>query len=239
MVDEAVAVTAVAARDRRIVIAAPHKRLDTLETAIHRRLPGREIRRVRARSELVRAVEKVNPRYVFFPHWSWHIPTQVHKNFECVIFHMTDLPYGRGGSPLQNLILRGHQTTVLTAFQCVDELDAGPVYLKQQLSLDGTADQILSRAADVMEDMIVQIVEAHLRPVAQHGDVVAFSRRQPSDGNVAMLQSLNDLYDYIRMLDGEGYPRAFLETPNLRLEFSRAENHGDSVEAAVTIKVRK
>ncbi len=29
--------------------------------------------------------------------------------FECVCFHMTDVPYGRGGSPLQNLIIREPQ----------------------------------------------------------------------------------------------------------------------------------
>src|SRR5690349_23344827 len=52
-------------------------------------------------------VRQVNPRYLFFLHWSWKVPTEIVKEFECVCFHMTDVPYGRGGSPLQNLILRG------------------------------------------------------------------------------------------------------------------------------------
>ena len=50
---------------------------------------------------------KINPEYIFLPHWSWIIPEEIYNNFECVVFHMTDLPFGRGGSPLQNLILRG------------------------------------------------------------------------------------------------------------------------------------
>ena len=40
------------------------------------------------------------PDYVLFPHWSYIIPKNITDNFECVVFHMTDLPYGRGGSPL-------------------------------------------------------------------------------------------------------------------------------------------
>ena len=31
---------------------------------------------------------------------------EIHENYKCIIFHMTDLPFGRGGSPLQNLISR-------------------------------------------------------------------------------------------------------------------------------------
>src|SRR5688500_871868 len=68
------------------------------------------------------------PDYVVFPHWSWRIPRDVHERFECIAFHMTDLPFGRGGSPLQNLILRGITTTKLSAFRVAEELDAGPVY---------------------------------------------------------------------------------------------------------------
>jgi len=44
-------------------------------------------------------VKNFNPRYVFFPHWSWMIPKKIYDNFECVVFHMTDLPFGR----VQNL----------------------------------------------------------------------------------------------------------------------------------------
>ena len=70
-------------------------------------------------------LESIGPRYVFFLHWSWIVPEKIVQEFECVNFHMTDLPYGRGGSPLQNLILRGHTETKLTAHRMVKELDAG------------------------------------------------------------------------------------------------------------------
>ena len=67
---------------------------------------------------------------------------------------MTDLPYSRGGSPLQNLILRGHQETQIIALRCVAELDAGPIYMKRPLSLEESAYEIFVRAADVVQEMI-------------------------------------------------------------------------------------
>ena len=61
------------------------------------------------------AVEKLDPEWIFVPHWSHLIPESIWGQWPTVIFHMTDLPYGRGGSPLQNLIQRGHRSTMLTA----------------------------------------------------------------------------------------------------------------------------
>ena len=67
---------------------------------------------------------------------------------------MTDLPYGRGGSPLQNLIIRGGKTTKLFAFRMTEEFDARPNYLKRNLSLEGTAREIFIRANYLSAKMI-------------------------------------------------------------------------------------
>lgn len=39
----------------------------------------------------------INPRYIFFPHWSKKVPSEIYERFECICFHETDLPYGRRG----------------------------------------------------------------------------------------------------------------------------------------------
>src|SRR5438105_14840854 len=77
----------------------------------------------------------IGPARVYLPHWSHKIPAEVYEAYECVIFHMTDVPFGRGGSPLQNLIARGIYETRISALRCVAELDAGPVYLKRDFSV--------------------------------------------------------------------------------------------------------
>jgi methionyl-tRNA formyltransferase len=82
----------------------------------------------------LKKVELLNPDRIFIPHWSYIIPKEIYERFECVVFHMTDLPYGRGGSPLQNLIVRGHKNTMISALKVVEGIDAGPIYLKKALS---------------------------------------------------------------------------------------------------------
>jgi methionyl-tRNA formyltransferase len=181
----------------------------------------------------------LEPRFVFFLHWSWKVPDNILKNFECVCFHMTDVPYGRGGSPLQNLIVRGHRETKVSALQMTAEFDAGPVYLKEPLSLDGRAEDIYIRAGEVAAKMISRIIGEEIVPVPQSGEVVVFQRRKPEQSNIAGLKSLSEIYDYIRMLDADGYPHAFLETDFFRLEFSRAVRHDGRLVAEVSITARK
>jgi methionyl-tRNA formyltransferase len=151
---------------------------------------------------------------------------------------MTDLPFGRGGSPLQNLIAMGYSSTKLSAIDCGESLDAGAVYLKRDLSLAGTADEIMLRASDVMAEMIDALLREEPTPQPQTGAVVSFKRRSARDGNLGAAADLTTAFDYIRMLDGEGYPKAFAEIGNLRLEFSRASLKSGELLADVRITKR-
>ncbi len=167
-------------------------------------------------------LEKIDPQYIFFPHWSYVIPQEIYTRFECVIFHMTDVPYGRGGSPLQNLIARGIYETKITALRCVEELDAGPVYMKKPLSLYGTAEEIYLRASRVIEGMIIELLETQHESFPQEGIPTVFKRRKPEESDLSSAQSLEEVFDKIRMLDAEGYPHAFLNIGTLKIEFTRA-----------------
>lgn len=167
-------------------------------------------------------LKALNPTYIFIPHWSYIIPSEIYERYTCVVFHMTDLPYGRGGSPLQNLIVRGFKDTKISAIRVEKGIDTGPVYLKKKLSLHGTAEEIFIRSVEVIKDMIIEIVKHQIEPEAQIGEVILFKRRKPDDGNISLCENIEQVYDFIRMLDCEGYPNAFIETDKFRLEFSRA-----------------
>ncbi|RPJ12319.1 MAG: methionyl-tRNA formyltransferase [Deltaproteobacteria bacterium] len=178
---------------------------------------------------------EINPDYIFFPHWSHRIEKQILNRFDCVIFHMTDLPFGRGGSPLQNLIAQGINETQITALKCVAEMDAGPVYLKRPLSLYGAAQEIYLRASTVIEDMIVDILNNRPASVPQQGEPTIFKRRTPEQSNLAKATSLEEAFDLIRMQDADGYPHAFLEVGPFRFEFTRAARKTDFLLADVRI----
>lgn len=194
-------------------------------------------RLVTARDELTgAALAQIEPRFVFVPHWSWKIPEEVYGRYECVGFHAADLPFGRGGSPIQNLIARGHAETVVSAFRIGPELDAGDIYLKRPLSLLGSAEEIFLRAAALIGDMIVEIAGARPEPIPQTGDASVFPRRRPEQSELLPeMASLDAVFDHIRMLDAPGYPHAFLRVGPFVLRFRRAARRLDRVEADVAI----
>ena len=179
--------------------------------------------------------EYPSPSWVFFAFWSNYVGKEVYSIHRSVIFHMTDLPYGRGGSPLQNLILAGHKKTKLSAIVCTETLDAGDVYLKRDLALGGTASEIYARAAGVIREMVEEIVLTNPTPEAQKGEVVEFRRRKPEESRLPETLTAEALYDFIRMLDAEGYPRAYVTVGDLKLTFQDAELSGGRVTARVQV----
>jgi methionyl-tRNA formyltransferase len=217
----------------QIYIVATPKPWNLAEFArIRPQLPGQWLVVADGR-DLQAAAERLSPRYIFFPHWSEIVPKDLVEHFECVCFHVTDLPYGRGGSPLQNLIARGHKDTMLSAFRMTDVLDGGPIYGKRPLSLDGSAEEIFARAGVLIGEMIGWIASEEPIPQAQQGEPTSFARRKPAQSRLPDDAGLDRIYDHIRMLDAPGYPRAFLETGRWRLEFDRASYDGSSLEARV------
>jgi methionyl-tRNA formyltransferase len=184
----------------------------------------------------IEKIRSLSPSALFFLHWSWKVPADIVKEFDCICFHMTDLPYGRGGSPLQNLILRGHSETKLSALKMTEGFDEGPVYLKATISLDGTAEEILTRASFLSASMIETIIKEHPTPLPQVGEPVVFRRRKADESLIPRTESIEKLHDFIRMLDGEGYPPAFLVNDGYRYELRRSVLMGGSITAEVVIK---
>lgn len=163
------------------------------------------------------------------------VPRSVWAKKECVCFHMTNVPYGRGGSPLQNLILRGHKKTKIAALRMVGEMDAGPVYMRRNLSLQGRAEDIYRRAGKICSAMMARIVKLQPKAFPQKGRVVKFKRRKPAESRLPKTGNLPKWYDWIRMLDAATYPKAFLEYGDYRIEFHSAMAGKKKLEAYVVI----
>lgn len=178
--------------------------------------------------------------YIFFLHWREIVPTEHLKSYNCICFHMTDLPYGRGGSPLQNLILAGHKKTQVCALRMTETLDAGPVYLRKPLLLEGSAQQIYEKAAEVSWELIEEIIEKKPLPKKQQGTPTLFKRRHPDQSKIPDNLNNIELYDFIRMLDAEGYPHAYIEVGGYRISFNTADVRADTLQAqAVISKIKE
>lgn len=190
--------------------------------------------------ELLKLLDKIaSPRYIFFLHWRWIVPKALVIEYECICFHMTDVPFGRGGTPLQNLIVKGYKDTVLTSLRMEEGIDSGPIYLKYPLSLDGSAADIYQRSSELSWKMINEIIIKQPTPKKQNGPITEFKRRTPEQSKIPKNLNIAQIYDYIRMLDAEGYPKAFLESDGYKLIFENAEIDGEQIHANVLIKKKR
>jgi len=222
-----------------VIIATTHSWNINQAKNLCKALPDFNISIISDKNELTfEKIKEINPKYIFFPHWSWIIPSDIYENFSCVVFHMTDLPFGRGGSPLQNLISRGITETKITAISVKEEVDSGDIYLKEPLSLLGGAEEIYIRAAEIVfAKMIPFIIKNNPITSPQSGKVVHFVRRTPDMSEISPDMTIDQIFDYIRMLDAEGYPKAFIKFGGLKLSFSRPKRTNRGIISDVEMEI--
>ncbi|TLD83533.1 methionyl-tRNA formyltransferase [Helicobacter sp. MIT 11-5569] len=184
-------------------------------------------------------IDSIKPRFIFFPHWSYRIPQDIYAKYECIVFHMTDLPFGRGGSPLQNLILQNVKKTRISALRVCEVLDGGEIYLKKSLDISkGSAKKIYKKASKIIFfKMIPNIINNKPIPQSQSGTITNFKRRKPEQSNLESLKNptLSQVYDFIRMLDAPAYPRAFLDFNPFKIEFSSVKTKQKSLKGKFKI----
>ena len=186
-------------------------------------------------------LKKINKNisFIFFLHWRWRVDSIFLNKYNCICFHMTDLPFGRGGSPLQNLILNGHKETYLSAFKMTKKLDAGPIYLKRKIKLSGSADGIYKLVMVKSLIMINKIISLNISPKSQKGTVTYFERRKPTQSKMKPLLSLQEIYDFIRMLDAQDYPKAFIDYKSFTMLFNNAKMNKNKLTATVEFQIKK
>jgi methionyl-tRNA formyltransferase len=171
-------------------------------------------------------IKKINPTYIFFPDWSWMIPDDIVNNFTCICFHESDLPKFRGGSPLQNQIIRGIKNSKTTAFIMNEKLDAGEILMKRKLSLSGTIEEIFSKMIENDYEIIIKIIQGEYKKYKQKGKATMYKRRNPAQSELKNLNhSKKYIFDFIRML-GDPYPNAFIKIGKNKIMFKSAKLKG-------------
>lgn len=185
----------------------------------------------------VERLSELGPRYVFFPHWNWIVKKEIFEKFECIVFHTAPLPYGRGGTPIQNLIVEGATQSPVCALRMTSVVDGGPIYAKQTIALNGSLAEIFARLNVAVNALIRMIVREQPEPKEQTGAVHEFRRRTPEDNEIPAKLALDGVYDRIRMLDAEDYPNAFMRFGGYRIEFEAARLEDGEIVCTARISI--
>ena len=168
----------------------------------------------------------ISPKVIFFIHWSNKIPSEIFKRFLCIQFHASNLPKFKGGSPIQNQIIRGIKKTKITAFKVSNTIDSGDICKKKDLDLNGTAMQIYKKMEKISVNMIKELVRRKkIKFNKQTGKSTFFRRRKASESNLLSLKIMNieNIYNFIRMLDAHDYPKAYLDIKKYKILFKNVK----------------
>lgn len=130
-----------------------------------------------------------------------------------IVIHASDLPKGKGFSPLQWQIREGKESVVLTLFEAEKDVDAGNVYLKSELSFIGTEllPELRSKMAQRIIEMCREFVSNYSDLISkpQEGEETFYRRLSLYDDELDINKTLFDLMNQLRASDFDKYPPYF------------------------------
>ncbi len=138
-----------------------------------------------------------------------------------LVVHESDLPQGRGWAPMSWQILEGKSRIPVTLIEAVDAVDAGPIYLQEQIELAGTElnpewRALQARATMKLCRQWVCDYPAVLQTArSQEGPGSTYPRRRPEDSRLDPKKTLAEQFNLLRVVDNENYP-AFFEVNGRR-----------------------
>ena len=130
-----------------------------------------------------------------------------------LVVHESDLPEGKGWSPITWQILEGKNTIPVTLFEAADSIDSGQIYSQAYISLNGTEllDEIKHQQGIVTQSLILSFIESlpDIKARPQSGDESFYPRRRPDNSRLDVHKSLYEQFDLLRVCDNERYPAHF------------------------------
>lgn len=140
-------------------------------------------------------------------------PESLAKHKHNIVIHASDLPAGKGFSPMSWSIAEGRDKIVFTLFDAVEDVDAGQVYARKELQLAGNElyAEWKQLQADVQEEMVMEFLDTYpnLHAQQQAGESSYYRKRNRSDDQLHLDRSLREAFNTIRVCDPEAFPAWF------------------------------
>ena len=138
---------------------------------------------------------------------------QLILNKHNLVVHESDLPKGKGWSPVTWQILERKNRIPVTLFEAVEELDAGPIYAQEYIDLEGNEllPEIKHKQGIITQNLIIDFVN-HFPNVSskfQTGEETFYPRRKPEHSILDINESIACQFDKLRVCDNDRYPAYF------------------------------
>lgn len=136
------------------------------------------------------------------------------KNKHNIVIHASDLPAGKGWSPMFWQILQGKNSIVFSMFEASNGIDNGAIYMKKTLELTGLELNIRLRKkqAYFIQNMCLEFLnnyEKYKIPTKQNGKESFYPKRSVKDSELDITKSLEASFNLLRIVNNEEYPAFF------------------------------
>lgn len=137
----------------------------------------------------------------------------INSHSYCLVVHASDLPHGKGMSPLTWQVLEGSLSITFSLFQAIEELDKGDIFIKKELKLKG--DELVADLRDKQFSMTLDLVCEFINnfdeiiPIKQQGDGFRYASRGPQDSELDIDKTINEQFNLLRVCDNDNYPAFF------------------------------
>lgn len=135
-------------------------------------------------------------------------------NIHNLVIHASDLPKGKGWSPLTWQILNGSKSIPVVIFEAENKIDNGIIYNKEIILLNGTEmiNEIRLKLFEAIKKLIISFVKVYPNNlgIVQIGKPTFHKRRTKKDSELDINDSLKSQFDLLRVVDNERYPAYFV-----------------------------
>ncbi|BBI31782.1 formyltransferase family protein [Cohnella abietis] len=142
-------------------------------------------------------------------------PTLLSRNLHNLVVHASDLPKGKGWSPLTWRILEGDNEIPVVLFEAVGKVDDGPIYLREKLVFEGNEliDEMRLELGKTTISLCNQFLQQYPAVIAraeqQQGDSSYYPRRTPADSQLDPDLTIREQFRLMRVADNARYPCYF------------------------------
>ncbi|ABI67560.1 Methionyl-tRNA formyltransferase-like protein [Syntrophomonas wolfei subsp. wolfei str. Goettingen G311] len=144
------------------------------------------------------------------------VPSDIlEKNKHNLVVHESDLPWGKGWSPLTWQILEGKNDIPIVLFEAAEKVDSGVIYLKETMHFTGTelVEELRATQADTTFKLCLEFIDNYPdiidKAVSQEGESSYYRRRTPEDSRLDPDKTIREQFDLLRVVDNKRYPAFF------------------------------
>ena len=130
-----------------------------------------------------------------------------------LVVHESDLPKGRGWSPMTWQVLDGKNTIPITLLEAADGIDSGDIFIRDNFQLQGheLVEELRIAQGEATIDIVLKFITEinYIKAIPQKGEPSSYPRRRPQDSKLDVNKCIKEQFNLLRVCDNERYPAYF------------------------------